>query len=367
MNLRTFLVLVVLLATVPAEAAQLPSPRTPDQLAQDGAAFLQAGRYRDAFDAFAAAANARPREVSFYVGASSAAAMLGQLADAQRWVERALQLQPSYTSASILLGQVLFRQGKLQEAVAVYETGLKYAPGNALLTQSLAEWRKEADLQNNFFARRGAHFSVFFEGPSDDVVARKIVDILEEAYYRIGTALMTYPSETINVVLYTQQQFQDVTRSPAWAAGVYDGRIKLPVGGALKQEGELRRVVEHEFVHAVVSSMAGRVVPTWLHEGLAMALEEGGGGGADQILSRISGRVPLAALSRGFMGLTGPQAMVAYAESLQAVKRLIALRGMPSLVSLLHSLGRGADFESAFQQAIFMRFADFEAELARTP
>ncbi len=363
---RAALIPIVLLVAASAGAAQAVS-RTPEQLAQDGTAFAQAGRYREAFDAFAAAANARPREVSFYVGASSAAAMLGQLADAQRWVERALQLQPSYTPASILLGQVLFRQGKLHEAVAAYEAGLKYAPGNQLLTQMLADWRKEADLQSTFFERRGAHFSVFFEGPSDDGVARKIVDILEDAYYRVGTALMTYPSETINVVLYTQQQFQDVTRSPAWAAGVYDGRIKLPVGGALKQEGELRRVVEHEFVHAAVSNMAGRVVPTWLHEGLAMALEEGGGSGADQILARVNGRVPLAALSRGFTGLTGPQAQIAYAESLQAVKRMVALRGLPAVVSLLHALGRGAEFDSAFQQAIFMRLDDFEAELARNP
>jgi hypothetical protein len=97
-----------------------------------------------------------------------------------------------------------------------------------------------------------------------------------------------------------------------------------------------------------------------------MTLEQGGGGGADQILARINGRVPLSALSSGFTGLTGPQAMLAYAESLQAVKRMVALRGMPALVTLLHSLGRGADFKSAFQQAIFIRFEDFEAELAST-
>ena len=53
--------------------------------------------------------------------------------------------------------------------------------------------------------------------------------MLEAAYARIGAALATYPAEPITVVLYTREQFQDVTRLPTWAAGNYDGRIRVPV------------------------------------------------------------------------------------------------------------------------------------------
>jgi len=345
--------------------AQSRTARTPEALVKQGEAALEAGRYRDAFDAFADAAQQRPRDVSLYTAAAYSASMLGQAADAQQWLERALQIEPRYTQASILLGQVLYKQGRVKDAVDVLEAGVKYAPDNAAMARQLDEWRKDSQLQSRFYESRGAHFSVLFEGPADDVMARKVVDILEQAYYRVGAALMTYPSRTITVLLYTQEQFRDVTRSPSWAGALFDGRIKLPVGGALNQGDELQRVVEHELVHAVVSTMAGPTVPTWLHEGLAMTLEAGGGAWTEPILARTSVRVPLSSLSRGFLGMNAEQATLAYAESVFAVKRMVALRGMPAVVSLIQGLGRGSTFESAFQQSIFMRFEDFETMVAR--
>jgi hypothetical protein len=365
-GLRRGVALAALVCALHSSAwAQGRTPRTPEALVKEGEAAIEAGRFREAFDAFSDAAQQRPRDVSLYVGAAYSASMMGQLADSQRWLERALQIEPRYTPASVLLSQVLYRQGKVREAVDALEAGLKYAPGHPVMTSQLEAWQKDAQLQSRFYESRGAHFSVLFEGPADDAIARRVVDILEQAYYRVGTALMTYPSQTITVLLYTDQQFQDVTRSPAWASAVYDGRIKLPVGGALNRGEELRRVVEHEFVHAVVSTMAGPTVPTWLHEGLAVNLEAGGGAWADELLARTPTRVPLSRLTRGFGGMSGEQALVAYAESAVAVKKMVDLRGMPAVVSLIQGLGRGSTFESAFQQAIFMRFEDFDASVTR--
>jgi tetratricopeptide (TPR) repeat protein len=357
--------LALVCALTPAASAQTRTAATPEALVARGEAALGAKRYRDAFDAFAAAAHARPRDVSLYAAAGYAAELLGQMADAQQWLERALQIDAQYTTASTILGRVLYQQGKVTEAVSVLETALRYAPASPDVTRQLAEWRKEADLQSRFYESRGAHFSVLFEGPADDAVARKVIEILEHAYYRIGGALNTYPARTITVLLYTQQQFQDVTRSPGWTGGVYDGRIKLPVAGALSRGADLQRVAEHEFVHAVVSTMAGTAVPTWLHEGLAMTLEEGGGAWADEALARTPVRASLASLSSGFSALNSQQATLAYAQSAFAVKKMVALRGMPAVVSLIQELGRGATFESAFERSIFMSLGEFDALVTR--
>ena len=67
--------------------------------------------------------------------------------------------------------------------------------------------------------------------------------LLEAAYWRIGGALGTYPPNVITVVLYTERQFQDITQSPGWAAGLYDGRIKVPVRGALEHPEEFERAL----------------------------------------------------------------------------------------------------------------------------
>ena len=51
----------------------------------------------------------------------------------------------------------------------------------------------------------------------------------QNAAAAFALALAIYPKRTITIVVYTQEQFRDVTRSPRWAAAAYDGRIRLPV------------------------------------------------------------------------------------------------------------------------------------------
>ena len=47
----------------------------------------------------------------------------------------------------------------------------------------------QGELQDRFYESRGAHFSVLFEGPADEALARSIVERLEAAYWRVGMAL----------------------------------------------------------------------------------------------------------------------------------------------------------------------------------
>ena len=88
-----------------------------------------------------------------------------------------------------------------------------------------------------------------------------------------GAALSHYPTAPIAVVLYTNEQFRDITRAPPWAGGAFDGIIRIPMRGALADAAEFDRVLAHEYTHALVYDLARSGVPTWLHEGLAVALE----------------------------------------------------------------------------------------------
>ena len=114
--------------------------------------------------------------------------------------------------------ETLYRQGRLQDAIATYEAALKHSPREEVFARRLEEWKKEAELHRGLFESRGAHFSVLFQGPADENVARRALELLEAAYWRVGTALTAYPTQPIMAVLYTQEQFRDVTRSPDWAA-----------------------------------------------------------------------------------------------------------------------------------------------------
>lgn len=342
----------------PAHAAQ----GAPAALAANGWAAIDERRFGDALEAFTDAAGPGRNDPALCLGAGFAAFMLGQDAEAQAWLERALKLAPRNTDASLLLGELHHRAGRVAEAIATYEAAAVHAPNDPAFKNRLEQWRKDAQVRSTAYESRGAHFSVLFQGPADEMMARRAVEMLEEAYWRVGGVLSAYPTQTITVVLYTDEQFRDITRSPAWAAGSYDGTIRVPTRGAIEHSDELERILAHEFVHAVVRTLGGSDVPAWLNEGLASMLEPGAESG-ETAVSDDEARPVLAQLEKGFSRFSGSQARLAYAESVAAVRQLVRLRGTPAVVALLEDLRRGTSFPSAFYQRISMRYEDFQSML----
>ena len=324
---------------------------------------LRAGRAADAARAFADALHAEPRDPSLHLGAGLAAHLLGQSTAARHALAQALALAPGYTAASLLLGEILYRGSDLDGAIRTYQEALGHAPGHPRLTARLDEWRREAALHGGFFESQGAHFTVLFEGPADEELARRAVEMLEAAYWRVGTALYTFPEQVITVVLYTQEQFRDITRSPEWAAGLYDGRIRVPMRGALQRPAELERVLAHEFTHALVRSLAPAGVPAWLNEGLAVLFEPDGLTWAEAQLRNSRTRLSYDRLAAGFGALSGAEARVAYAQGAAAAHGLIELAGTPAVVGLLQDLAQGEPFAQAFERRALVPFHTFLAGL----
>jgi len=185
------------------------------------------------------------------------------------------------------------------------------------------------------------------------------VDALEAAYWRIGTTLLAYPSGIITVVLYTDEQFRDITRSPAWAGGVFDGKIRVPMRGALNDPRQLEKVLAHEFTHALVKSLAPRGVPTWVDEGLAVVFEMGDLKWAERLARQAPFLVPLPRLHDGFLSLPADQVPLAYAESALAVRMLIERGGIPALTALLQDLAEGQEFTQSFERRVFLSYPEF--------
>jgi tetratricopeptide (TPR) repeat protein len=354
-----------MLAWSVAAAADDRSAQDPIALARIGTAAIENQRFGDALEAFTRAAALQPGDASLCFGAGVAAFMLGQNDVAQARFERALALNPDYVTAAEWLGDLHYRAGRLHEAISVYETARQRSPAARELQEQLATWRKEQELQSRFHEVRSDHFTALFEAATDEPLAREVVDRLETAYSRIGNTLGVYPSQPITVVLYTREQFRDITKLATWSAAGYDGRIRVPLAGALDQGDELDRVLSHEFVHAVVAMLGGRAVPAWVNEGLATVLEPAGPDDAEAMLARTRSRPALSKLHRSFVGLSRRDAEVAYASAARAVRRLIEQRGAPAVVALLGDLSRGARFGSAFHQRIAMRYEDFAALVAR--
>ena len=282
---------------------------------------IQRGDGEKAASSFRAVLASNPADAEALTGAGLAAHLTGRSDQAISYLKRALQADPNYVHAAYVLGQIAYSQGDLDLAIKSYERVVKLAPGSPAIYQQLEAWKKEATLHGTFAARPTARFTVMFEGPEQQAIAARVSSALEAAYARIGKTLNTYPADTVTAILYTRQQFRDITRSPSWAAAAYDGRIRIPVMGALKSPAELDRIVTHEYVHALVQQMFPRV-PGWLNEGLATLLEPGD---HTWLLSRLRAAgemIPLSNLDRAFMTADGEEAILAYAQSYVGAKIL---------------------------------------------
>ncbi len=356
----TAVALAVSFWAVAAAAQAVPGTRS-YAAGLEGWQAIRAGRNQEAADAFARAIVVEPRDPVLHLGSGMAALLLGRNDVAQQSLERALVLAPGYTAASLLLGDIRTRAGDISGAIGVYEVAQRYAPADKAIIARLETLRRDAEVHSGFYASPGAHFTVLFEGPGDEELARRALDLLEAAYWRITTALSTFPDRTVTVILYTEEQFRDITRSPDWAAAAYDGRIRLPVRGVGTNVRELERVLAHELAHALIQAIAPRGVPTWLHEGLAVTFEGGGAEWADEELARSSTRLSLERLARPFAGLNRADARVAYAQSAAAARMLLDEAGPAAVVAMLQDMAGGEPFAVALERRLFLSYESFVA------
>jgi tetratricopeptide (TPR) repeat protein len=324
---------------------------------------LRDGYENRAADLFAEALTLRPNDPVLMMGAGAAAHAQGKQKDAMSRLQQALAVKPGLTPASILLGQIAFDEGDVDLAIRTYESALKSAPGDAELTHTLDEWRKETSVHKSFDELRYERFRILFEGHAERSLAIQATDVFNSAFFRIARRLGEYPPNTIVAVLYTEQQFRDLTRAPKWSGGQYDGRIRIPVAGASQQPELFEKVLTHELTHAVVAGIAPTGVPAWLNEGLAQHFDGTDANAAERRMKALGRSIPLKRLEGSFGGLSPADAQVAYDESLLAVN-VIAERPGFGWTRLLHSLADGDSVEDAMRSFGFS-YADLETPFAR--
>ncbi len=336
------------------------SPRV-GMLEQAGWAAIKAGNPKAATAAFGEARKLEPKNASLWLGAGIAEFLQRHDSEAKTYLQRAIDLDPTLTRARGQMAQVVKRQGDLAEAIRLYEIVVTEMPDDAGVRDTLKRWKRERELHERMQLEVGDHFTVSFDGQDDAAMAAQALESLNRAFWRICDVFGTFPTRSIPVVLYSGEQFSDITRSPKWAAAAFDGIIRVPMRGAGEKGQDLDRVLAHEFSHALIRSLTTRGLPTWLNEGLASVLESDDRSWTDK--RAASKRPALSVLSGSFSKLSGADAELAYAASARAAKQLLDEAGGVAIANLLRDLGEGVEFEAAFLHRIQKSLADFEASL----
>lgn len=245
-----------------------------------------------------------------------------------------------------LLGQVAYRDGRLAEAEELLAEASEGNPGNTPLAELLAKVRRERQIEEKMEQKEGGNFSLSFDTQITSSLGGETLEVLDDAYSDLGALFAHYPRFRVPVLLYTRRDFVSATAAPDWSGGLYDGKIRVPIGGLEAMTPRLRQILYHEFAHVVIRDLAGRRVPLWLNEGIAEAFTAEY---CDVAEEPVEGDklLPFSRLERSFEGLSSPQVEQAYRQSRSLVRSIVDRYGWFLVADLLRQLGRGMNLDAA--------------------
>jgi Flp pilus assembly protein TadD len=310
---------------------------------------------------------------------------LGARADVLRWLgvarlqqadvagaiaalEQAASLAPRDADTLVALAEAYLKQDRRPQALEVLQRAQDAGVRRPRIDELVSQLGREVDAEWDHVALQSPHFRLSFADDEDPASVRLVLDVLEDAYDRVGAKFQYFPADRTSVVLYTGQDFHLVTQTPPWAGGAFDGRIKLPIGGLSGAEPGFVRLVRHEYAHSLIGQLAGPTCPTWLNEGLAMwAEEEVDGERAAWARAHAAEQAWFSFddLRDGFTKLPADRIELAYAQSYLVVRALLDRYGAHKVPDFLRAVARTRDVERAFNEVYPGDLASWEERLAR--
>ena len=264
-----------------------------------------------------------------------------------------------------LLGEALYSQDKIRQAISEWETALQAGP-NEKIARRLAKAKQEAPAHSELGILQSAHFILRYDHQvSDYHLGEQILNTLETIYRQLCSSLFDQTPGTITVVVYPDKTYFDVTQAPRWTGAINDGKIRIPTKGLDSVTDQLKAVLTHELVHSFISMLSHGDCPTWFNEGVAQIQEGKSANSGRQwliALERQNQLVPLTSLRGSFSAFSLEVAQVAYLEGLSAVEYLISINGSAILRTIFSLMAQNYNFENAFRSATGKTTADFDKE-----
>jgi tetratricopeptide (TPR) repeat protein len=299
----------------------------------------------------------------------------GELARAVELLEDSVRARPDETVFVHNLAEALTRLARSEReseawadrVLAIEHLGraVQLAPERAELARLLERWETSTAAEKDLWRKKTEHFELSFDGTRDELMwgTGPLESELESSYGEFGELFGFFPVEEgrprIRVVLMRREEFAAVTGIGDWAAGAFDGTVRVPVEDLSAEQEKLKRVLRHELVHAFIQESGGNRVPGWLNEGLAQWLEApfDGERPADvrRSLARLLGAelFDLDRLSGSLAAWDSVQEIeTAYAQSLAFVEYVRRMYGERVLIAMVGGCKLGERPRDVFSRAL---------------
>ena len=341
-------------------------------LSRQGDRLFEAQRGAEALARYERARERHPGRLVYEARRGRALRQVGRIVDALRVATGLNDGAPSFGEGWLLRADVEERQGGLQEAVDALARALRLLDASEALGGRLETLRKRLATEGRFLTHSSGHFIVKYGADVDPASVELAVTLLEDAWSQVTADLGITPNTEAQVVLYTGDEFRDVTDAHGWVGALYgNGTLRVPVKNLERHRDTAARILSHEFTHHVLREATPNL-PIWWHEGIAQWAETASSS-TDRAYIRISARLPgwrdkdllftLAQLRGTRIASVSDRGVVElyYAQTKHFVRWLVDEYGAGALTSFLLALGDGSDTGAAAKSA----FGHDEAELLK--
>ena len=274
---------------------------------------------------------------------------------ARNELERARGIGGDSPDILYYLAKIEYDNGNLQQSLELLDKAVQLKADFSAAKQLSEKINRELIVEKTMERGYSSRFVISYDGESKSHLAGDILTALENAYSAIGRDLSFFPTGRIPVIIYTRKDFKTVTAGPDWSGGLYDGKIRIPVGGLQELNDHLKSILYHEYTHVVVQELTHGNCPTWLNEGLAEL--EGRKIFAHHSpepakVLKASNPISFRDLEGSFTGLRTNEAAVAYEQSYSLVSFMVSAYGWPKVTELLQKLGNGLKIADAMTKTM---------------
>lgn len=290
-----------------------------------------------------------------------------RLDEAYSLAKRAVRETPKDSNAHLLLGQLHYLRQEMKQAQVRWKKALELAPNRQDIQTQLDRLEREMAVEEDLTRGDTHPFVVRFAQHQVPVHLGVLKDILRDVHRQVGQQLQYFPSHQITVLLYPEEDFAQVKTLSHRTAGLYDGKIRLP----LKAHGgmdvrEFKRILWHEYTHALVHDLAKGRCPVWLNEGIATLQEESVAPVSVGLVRRAFEKELLPSWETLWQSSYEAETLeLNYQTAYLLVTYLVKRWSWGKLKDLLEHLGGGADIRQALEATYRQDPESLEAEWRR--
>lgn len=277
--------------------------------------------------------------------------------------QRALGYDPKLAGAHVLIGRIEYDNQKISAAKKALRKAQKLDPSIPGLNDFISKVEREAAVEQKFEKTTNSFFELRYNGKNiDKKTAKGLRLAMDVARQHIGRDFTFRPKHKIIVLIYSSKTYAGLRIGPHWSAGLYDGKIRLPLDGQENLDQAVATLF-HEYTHALLDDLAGGKCPRWLNEGLAEVQEQKIAKKKYYVLpiaSQSKNLIPLDSLDSAFQSRDTMIVTLGYEQARSVAQYIVDKYGYRRLKRVLARLADNKPIEIALRESLNVRLDELD-------